>query len=92
MKGNRASPSSRCARCTVIPAYIWGTPETNVIWKGLLTPSRAHILFGPPLDLSDLIAQGRPNKVMVANVTQRMMSAIRDLQRQAQGESGRRPP
>ena len=37
----------------VIPAYIRGTPETNQIGPSCATPSRAVVIFGDPIDLSD---------------------------------------
>jgi 1-acyl-sn-glycerol-3-phosphate acyltransferase len=73
------------ARVPVIPAYIWGTPETSQIWKALVTPSRARVLFGPPVDLSDFLADAPADKTTIARVAARMMEAIRALQRQAHG-------
>lgn len=60
----------------VIPAYLWGTPETNEIGRSLLTPSEAGVRFGPPLDLSDLRNGRRDERASVAEATQRIMDAI----------------
>ncbi len=46
------------ARVPVIPAYVSGTPETNEIFESLLTPSRASVIFGEPIDLSDIGRSG----------------------------------
>ena len=67
------------ARVPVIPAYIRGTPETKNVWKALITPSRARVVFGPPIDLSDF-PPGLPiDKPTLAAVTERLMDAIREL-------------
>jgi 1-acyl-sn-glycerol-3-phosphate acyltransferase len=71
------------SRVPVIPAYIRGTPETNVLFKAMTTPSRARILFGPPIDLSDLLDDsdgdhGR-EKARLAAITDRLMDAIKAL-------------
>lgn len=82
------------ARVPVIPAYIWGTPETNKVVPSYLTPSRARVLFGPPIDLSDLIGEGRVEREQFDEVTRRLMGAIRTLRDQVQGGAGvneRRP-
>ena len=46
------------ARVPVIPAYIYGTPETDEIIESLVTPSRASVIFGEPIDLSDIDRSG----------------------------------
>ena len=46
----------------VIPAYISGTPETNEIIASLYTPSRSRVIFGEPIDLSDLSACRPPTR------------------------------
>jgi 1-acyl-sn-glycerol-3-phosphate acyltransferase len=81
------------ARVPVIPAYIRGTPETNNVWKALVTPSQARVLFGPPIDLSE-VARGRPNdKAVLAETTRRLMGAIDALRARGlepeDGERGR---
>ncbi|MBX6315558.1 MAG: 1-acyl-sn-glycerol-3-phosphate acyltransferase [Isosphaeraceae bacterium] len=67
------------ARVPVIPAYIRGTPETNDVVQSLLWPSDARLLFGPPIDLSDIPCQKAYSKETVAAVTERLMDAIRSL-------------
>lgn len=64
----------------VIPAYIRGTPETNEIGRSLLTPSEARVVFGPPIDLSDLRREGRSERDAIPEATRRIMDAIRALQ------------
>jgi 1-acyl-sn-glycerol-3-phosphate acyltransferase len=67
----------------VIPAYLCGTPETNEIIKSLLTPSHARVIFGEPIDLSD-IAAGRPaDKAAQAEVNERFKAALLALQAEA---------
>lgn len=67
------------ARVPVIPAYIWGTPATKKIWTALLTPSRAHVVFGPPIPFEDLGPDGPADRERLAAVTGRLMGAIRSL-------------
>jgi 1-acyl-sn-glycerol-3-phosphate acyltransferase len=69
----------------VIPVYIWGTPATNQIVASYLTPSRAHVCFGPPVDLSGLKATGPEGKADLDEVTVRLMGAIRALRDRVQG-------
>ena len=73
------------SRVPVIPAYIRGTPETKVVAKALFTPSKARVLYGPPIDLSDLLDgdsesddHGR-DKARLAAITDRLMDAIKSL-------------
>jgi 1-acyl-sn-glycerol-3-phosphate acyltransferase len=73
------------SRVTVIPAYIRGTPETKVVAKALFTPSKVRILYGPPIDLSDLLdPEAGPDdhgreKARLAAITDRLMDAIKSL-------------
>lgn len=71
------------ARVPVIPAYISGTPETSSIGGALLTPSRARVVFGDPIDLADWPAKPPFGKGTLAAVTERLMDAIRDLKARA---------
>jgi 1-acyl-sn-glycerol-3-phosphate acyltransferase len=83
------------ARVPVVPAYISGTPETNDIVKSLVTPSRARVVYGAPIDLSDMPEKPPFDRAMLASVTRRMMDSIRALQVRAReegnsgGETGR---
>jgi 1-acyl-sn-glycerol-3-phosphate acyltransferase len=81
------------ARVPVVPAYIRGTPETNIIWKALVTPSNARVVYGKPIELSDFPANGPFDREMLATVTERLMGAIRELKARELGEeaSGSRP-
>ena len=73
----------------VIPAYICGTPTTNKVVRSFLTPSHARVYFGPAIDLSDLIADGKVERDSFSEVTRRLMGAIRALKEQArEGEAG----
>jgi 1-acyl-sn-glycerol-3-phosphate acyltransferase len=67
----------------VVPAYICGTPETNDIIKSLVTPSRARIIFGEPLDLSDIGRDRSGEKAALAEVTERFKTALTTLQARA---------
>ena len=64
----------------VIPAYISGTPETNQIPRSLWNPSRARVVFGPPVPLDDLraaFADGNPQSV--EDASSRIMDSIQKL-------------
>ncbi len=72
----------------VIPAYLWGTPTTNEIAESILTPSEAGVIFGPPIDLSDLRLDGETERESLAEATRRIMDAIQALQSRVQGNAG----
>ena len=74
----------------VIPAYLWGTPETRKVVASYLTPSNARVRFGPAIDLSDFAGGGKVDREKMDEVTQRLMGAIRALRDEVQGveESG----
>lgn len=72
----------------VVPAYIWGTPATNQIVASYFTPSRAHVVFGPPVDLSGLDVTGPNGRDDLDEVTARLMGAIRALRDEVQGGRG----
>jgi 1-acyl-sn-glycerol-3-phosphate acyltransferase len=64
----------------VVPAYICGTPETDDVFKALFTPSHARVVFGSPIDLSRFVSpDGDFDKSRLGEVTEYLMSAIRDL-------------
>ena len=69
------------ASVPVVPAYIRGTPATNQILDALRTPSHARVMFGPPIDLSDLAhADDRETeRANIGKATDRLMGAIRAL-------------
>jgi 1-acyl-sn-glycerol-3-phosphate acyltransferase len=71
------------ARVPVIPAYIRGTPATKLVTKAIITPSKARVLFGPPIDLADLLddvpEDRESDKARLAAITDRLMDAIRAL-------------
>jgi 1-acyl-sn-glycerol-3-phosphate acyltransferase len=71
------------ARVPVIPAYIYGTPETNEIIESLITPSRARVIFGKPIDLSDIGRQQAGDKAVQAEVSDRFKQAFLYLQARA---------
>jgi 1-acyl-sn-glycerol-3-phosphate acyltransferase len=75
----------------VIPAYIRGTPATNEIVPSLTTPSYARLRFGPPVDLSDLMDEGR-DKENLERASERLMNAIKALRDQAQHDDQPRLP
>ena len=68
------------AQVSVVPAYIWGTPETAEIVAALLTPSRARVIFGEPIDLSDFGPARAGDKIVQAEVSQRFKRALLALQ------------
>jgi 1-acyl-sn-glycerol-3-phosphate acyltransferase len=71
------------AQVPVIPAYISGTPRTDEIIDSLLTPSQARVIFGPPIDLSDIDAGRAGDKEAQAEVSERFKKALLALQAQA---------
>jgi 1-acyl-sn-glycerol-3-phosphate acyltransferase len=71
----------------VIPAYITGTPETNQIGPSLVTPSRAVVTFGPPIDLSDLDCERAGDRDVQAEATCRFRAALLDLRARALGKT-----
>jgi 1-acyl-sn-glycerol-3-phosphate acyltransferase len=71
------------ARVPVIPAYVYGTPETNEIAESLLTPSRARVIFGEPIDLSDIERERAGEKGAQAEVSERFKQAFLSLQARA---------
>ncbi|MFQ5894904.1 MAG: lysophospholipid acyltransferase family protein [Nitrospinota bacterium] len=72
----------------VIPARISGTPPTDSILWGLLTPSRARVRFGPPVDLAEF--RGLPaEREVLQGATERIMEAIAAL---AKGEEAAPKP
>jgi 1-acyl-sn-glycerol-3-phosphate acyltransferase len=71
------------ARVPVVPAYICGTPETNNVWRALVTRSRARVVYGPPIDLSEFIAQRPTDRETLAALTARLMDAIGALRDRA---------
>jgi 1-acyl-sn-glycerol-3-phosphate acyltransferase len=71
------------AQVPVIPAYIAGTPETNEIVPSLLTPSRARVIFGEPIELSDVKRERAGDKATQAEVSERFRKAFIALQTRA---------
>jgi 1-acyl-sn-glycerol-3-phosphate acyltransferase len=71
------------ARVPVVPAYITGTPPTDVILKALVSPSRSRVLFGEPIDLSDIPPEGAGDKAWQAEVSRRFQESLLSLQAQA---------
>ena len=77
------------ARVPVIPAFIWGTPATNHVVKALVTPSRSHVIYGPPIDPAVFATGGPIDRERLEQVAQQLMAAIRALQKVAfAGEAG----
>jgi 1-acyl-sn-glycerol-3-phosphate acyltransferase len=71
------------AQVPVIPAYILGTPPTDLIVKALVTPSRARLFFGEPIDLSDVRPDEAGDKAVQAKVSERFREAFLTLQARA---------
>jgi 1-acyl-sn-glycerol-3-phosphate acyltransferase len=76
------------ARVPVIPAYIWGTPETDDIWKALRTPARARVVYGRPIDVAEIAPEGPIDKAALALVSERLMEAIHELRDQVRRRGG----
>jgi 1-acyl-sn-glycerol-3-phosphate acyltransferase len=74
------------ARVPVIPAYVWGTPETNSFATALRTPAHAHVIFGAPIGAAEIAPEGpvEIDKAMLAAVSERLMDAIRTLRASVQ--------
>jgi 1-acyl-sn-glycerol-3-phosphate acyltransferase len=67
----------------VVPAYIFGTPKTDEILESLVTPSRATLYFGEPIDLSDIPSDRAGDKAVQAEVSRRFEAALLALQARA---------
>lgn len=64
----------------VVPAFISGTPPTVDIGPALWSPSQSQVVFGPPLDLSDIDSSQAGDKEVLARVCERFERALLDLQ------------
>jgi 1-acyl-sn-glycerol-3-phosphate acyltransferase len=71
------------AQVPVIPAYIHGTPWTNEIIESIVTPSRARVIFGELIDLSDIHRDRAGDKQVQAEVSERFKQAFLALQARA---------
>jgi 1-acyl-sn-glycerol-3-phosphate acyltransferase len=77
------------AQVPVVPAFIAGTPQTDQITTSMLTPSRAKIFFGEPIDLSDISPEAAGDRAVQAVVSERFRSSLLKLQSRAfAAESG----
>lgn len=69
--------------CPVIPVAQWGTQDVLAPYgkvPDLLPRKRVQVTAGPPVDLADLVAKGRPVTTATAlAATDRIMDAITDL-------------
>lgn len=72
----------------LIPMAHWGCQNIMAPYKKefkILPPKRIHVIFGEPIDLSDLA--GRPMDTETLNIaTNRLMDAITELQAELRGE------
>jgi 1-acyl-sn-glycerol-3-phosphate acyltransferase len=71
------------AQVPVVPAYIWGTPQTDQIGESLRCPSRARVIFGEPIDLSDIDPAKAGDRAVQAEVSERFKKALLLLQGRA---------
>ncbi|WP_435005891.1 lysophospholipid acyltransferase family protein [Tundrisphaera lichenicola] len=80
------------AKVPIIPAYIRGTPRSNVFWKSFLTPSHARVIYGDPIDPSELLPPDFQdnNHEGLQIATDRLMDAIRALRDRSIREDERR--
>jgi 1-acyl-sn-glycerol-3-phosphate acyltransferase len=76
----------------VIPAFLSGTPETVEIGPALLRRSRARVVFGPPIDLSDFTPSQAGDREALAQVSRRFEQALLDLQARTLGRTAREEP
>ena len=74
------------ARVPVVPAFIVGTPPTDEIVDSLLTPSKSRVIFGEPINLSDISPRQAGSKAVQAEVSQRFQRALLALQARALAE------
>jgi 1-acyl-sn-glycerol-3-phosphate acyltransferase len=66
------------SRAPVIPAYVAGGPHTSDVVPAWLRPSRVHVVFGPPVDLSAYY--GRPiDRKLLEEVTALLMCRVAGL-------------
>jgi 1-acyl-sn-glycerol-3-phosphate acyltransferase len=74
------------ARVPVIPAYVWGTPETNRFGTALRTPAHTHVVFGAPIGAAEIAPEGSIDidKATLAAVSERLMDSIRALRASVQ--------
>jgi 1-acyl-sn-glycerol-3-phosphate acyltransferase len=74
------------ARVPVIPAYVWGTPETNNFGTALRTPTHAHVVFGAPIGPAEIAPEGPldADRATLAAVSERLMDSIRALRASVQ--------
>jgi 1-acyl-sn-glycerol-3-phosphate acyltransferase len=79
------------AKVPVIPAYIRGTPLTNDVFKALFTPSRAKVVYGQAIDLSEEYARESSDKAKLAAVTRKFMGAIQELRARSLAEDDAPP-
>jgi 1-acyl-sn-glycerol-3-phosphate acyltransferase len=63
----------------VIPAYIRDTPRTDQIGWSLITPSRARVTFGVPIDLAGFSPEQAGSKSVQAEVSERFRQALLEL-------------
>jgi 1-acyl-sn-glycerol-3-phosphate acyltransferase len=77
------------AQVPVVPAYLCGTPETAEIFDSLRTPSQARVIYGPPIDLSDIGPERSGDKLAQAEVSERFKQALLALKEKAHAADSR---
>ena len=70
------------AKVPVIPAFLYGTPRQSWFWRCMATPSHARILYGPPVDLADLVDHDK-GRADIEGALARIMDALDQLQAEA---------
>jgi 1-acyl-sn-glycerol-3-phosphate acyltransferase len=65
------------SRVPVIPAYISGTPPTEDVFRAARSFSNARVVYGEPIDLSDLV--GETDRESLERAAERMIAGIRKL-------------
>ncbi len=61
----------------IIPALIRGTPSLDSVFRAILTPSRASILFGKPLQLE--VCGKKPTRQEIEDATNRIQERLNEL-------------
>jgi 1-acyl-sn-glycerol-3-phosphate acyltransferase len=74
----------------VYPAYIRGTPKSNVVWKSFSTPSQARVYYGPAIDPREFVPPHghEAERAFRAATAEKLMGAIAALRDRSIREQG----
>ena len=62
----------------VYPVFIAGSPRGETLVGSVFRPARARVIYGDPVDLSDVRGQKKTTELLAA-VTERIMRRVADL-------------